>query len=77
MSNNEAAFPLFMKYEYSPSVVNPGLTKREYFAAAALQGICANPDCSAPTYASSNHDLIARNAYRLADAMLEAAKKGQ
>ena len=40
-----------------------GLTKREYFAALAMQGICA----SCPTISNSN---IASEAVNLADALL-------
>lgn len=53
-----------------PCRVGDGLTKREYFAASALQGICACPG----TYASNAQ--IAEIAVALADALLaEFAKK--
>lgn len=43
----------------------PGMTLRDYFAAAALQAIVSKPECR-------NHEAttIARDAYRLADSML-------
>ncbi|MEX5557969.1 hypothetical protein Q1J45_10365 [Pseudomonas rhodesiae] len=44
-----------------------GMSLRDYFAAKALQGICA----SGPG-ADCNNDFIAREAYGLADAMLAA-----
>jgi hypothetical protein len=44
-------------------VCHEGLTKREWFAGLALQGICA----SGPTYPDA---LLARDAVRLADALL-------
>jgi len=44
-----------------------GMTLRDYFAAKALQGICS----SGPGM-SWTEDLLACEAYRLADAMLKA-----
>ena len=44
-----------------------GMTLRDYFAAKALQGICASgPSASWP------NDHLAAKAYNLADAMLKA-----
>lgn len=43
---------------------NGGLTKREYFAAAALQGLSSNPD------RTSNVHSLATGAVTLADALL-------
>lgn len=45
-----------------------GATLRDYFAAAAMQGICA----SGPMIAD---DVIAQEAYAIADAMLAARKE--
>jgi hypothetical protein len=47
-----------------------GMTLRDYFAAKAMQGICA----SGPTIEWSNKRL-AEEAYDLADAMLEAREQ--
>lgn len=44
-----------------------GATLRDYFAAKAMQGICANPDTL--DLAAAN---VSQTAYRLADAMLKA-----
>jgi hypothetical protein len=44
---------------------NDGMTLRDYFAAAALQGLIANGEC--PTW-----DDDAKAAYAAADAMLKA-----
>jgi hypothetical protein len=44
-----------------------GMSLRDYFAAAALQGICANGVQSPP--------VAAAQAYHLADAMIEAREK--
>jgi hypothetical protein len=51
-----------------------GLTLRDYFAAKAMQGECASQslDC----YIDPNKvNGVARKAYDIADAMLEARKK--
>ena len=52
-----------------------GLTKREYFAAMAMQGVCANPDLSiyfselkVPT--DEVRLLYAESAVKIADALL-------
>ena len=46
----------------------PGMTLRDYFAAAVLTGICSVPDYTD----TSSADVVARDAYRMADAMLKA-----
>jgi hypothetical protein len=47
-----------------------GMTLRDYFAAKAVQGICA----SGPSEDWTN-DQLAAEAYELADAMLKAREK--
>jgi hypothetical protein len=47
------------------NLANDGMTLRDYFAAKAMQGICA----SGPTI---DNGRIALEAYQLADAMLKA-----
>ncbi len=49
-----------------------GMTLRDYFAAQALAGICANQD----NRVYGNSMEFARAAYRLADAMLTARGQG-
>lgn len=73
--NGGAAFPRpFSKTgEYSDSTkehAQAGMTLRDYFAAKALQGICAHPD----TWGRQTNE-IAKAAYELADAMLAARVK--
>lgn len=46
--------------------IKGGMTLRDYFAAAALQGNIAHPDVT------GNRDDIAKDAYKYADAMLKA-----
>ena len=47
------------------ATTDDGMSLRDYFAAAAMQGICA----SGPMIAN---DVIAQEAYAIADAMLDA-----
>jgi|8_EtaG_2_1085327.scaffolds.fasta_scaffold222806_2 hypothetical protein len=49
------------------SVSEGGMTLRDYFAAKAMQGICAHPDNWGLL-----GDRLAKEAYRVADAMLIA-----
>lgn len=72
MSNgNEAVFPLLEKSAFNEGVTHydgrPGLTKREYFAGVAMQGMLAS---------FGNHNLeapedIATDALQYADALLD------
>ena len=57
------------------TVIDQGMTLRDYFAAKALQGMFANPDDSHENYDLSYDDYvkeIASCAYKMADAMLKA-----
>lgn len=51
----------------SESVELPGMTLRDYFAAKAMQGLCANDG-----YNNHSPATIANEAYGMADAMLAA-----
>jgi hypothetical protein len=65
---NDAAFDIRVA-----AVPYTGMTLRDYFAAAALQGILAQPlesDCA------FSPELCAGSAYEYADAMLAARKEG-
>ncbi len=64
--NNPPAFPVSFKWGDELQPYN-GMTLRDYFAAAAMQGICA----SGPSLEWSS-DRLAAEAYDLADAMLKA-----
>lgn len=57
-------------------VDNPGMTLRDYFAAAALQGWLASfsPELLHPAKADTTAD-IAADSYTMADAMLAARKE--
>lgn len=50
-----------------------GMTLRDYFAALAMQGIAAFPEQGSAIRCDQwNHELIAKGAYMMADAMLKA-----
>jgi len=49
---------------------NDGMTLRDYFAAAALQGIIS--DASVTASSKNDGELVASSAYAFADAMLKA-----
>ena len=76
--NNPPAFPRPASEAHQHGMHSPqeGMTLRDYFAAKALQGMCANPDDSHENYVHLDYDdyakEITRCAYIMADAMLEA-----
>ena len=54
-----------------PNDTDDGMSLRDYFAAKAMQGICAHSGGASPVWAENNSD-IAEVSYELADAMLKA-----
>lgn len=78
MSNaNEPAFPFGQVSERTGQPINglfaAGLTKREYIAAMALQGLCANSG----EYGEGYEDITASKAVKSADALLAELAKGE
>lgn len=70
MSNDKTGGPAFpVLADVRPSIDKEwcGMTLRDYFAANAMQGICAHPDTWGFTIPS-----VATRAYEMADAMLKA-----
>jgi hypothetical protein len=66
--NGGPAFPSMRDMRHNPDFDHEeGMTLRDYFAAKAMQGLCAN--------GSTKATEIAQAAYIVADAMLEARKK--
>lgn len=65
----EQAFP-FLKPHEDVGTYIPGMTLRDYFAAAALTGVLANQY----NKYSLGESKFAEAAYSMADAMLEARK---
>lgn len=66
------AFPTEAANHYSGIAASPGMTLRDYFAAHALAGLCANARWNA-TY---QVEKVASSAYAMADAMLKAREGG-
>ena len=69
---NDQAFPRPASHspEFGPVHPKLGLTKREYFAAMAMQGMCANSD-----YTHNSQSAIAEWSVKQADALIEALNK--
>ncbi len=67
-----AAFPMWLPNHDKWTEFGRGMSLRDYFAAAAMQGIEANPsDCCV----DADGEMVAMWAYEIADAMLvERAK---
>lgn len=66
--NGGPAFPQMYAKAYSED--QGGMTLRDYFAGQAVQGMLANQH----PYEENDERLFARDAYAIADAMLEARK---
>jgi hypothetical protein len=67
-NGNEPAFGHGFSNEYGDHEV-PGLTKREYFAAMAMQGMLANPEIE------DSFKTISSSAVDVADYIIEALNK--
>ena len=65
---------LFRSADNGHSTNQDGMTLRDYFAAKAMQGICAGRD-EAGTLVEHGYEWIAREAFRIADAMLKAREQ--
>ena len=66
--NGGPAFPVnTQRFEDGSINVHPeiGMTLRDYFAAKAMQGMCSNGDAT-----HRGDEVIAKDAYAIADAML-------
>jgi hypothetical protein len=71
MSKNAPAFPVALGTQDDQHECGFGLTKREYFAAAALTGWLAHPETT-----TDDPERMAIVAYIIADAMLTEGEKG-
>jgi hypothetical protein len=70
MKEFEPAFPILDSTEAGLSLRHAGMGLRDYFAAAALQGILAsNGDVKYDTFEAAAHD-VCTTAYEYADMML-------
>ena len=64
------AFPTDSEGQIGPATYHfEGMTLRDYFAAAALTGIVASPDCA------SSNEQIAKGAFTIADCMIAERDK--
>ena len=71
--DNPQAYPCLDNDGYTLQLRDPGMTLRDYFAAAALP--CVNVEgCGSP---SDNLMAIANAAYKVADAMLAERRKSR
>ena len=70
MTERDTGGPAFPAMHFDLGDNEHGMTLRDYFAAKALAGICANPANTALKSAGQ----FAQAAYNVADAMLEARK---
>lgn len=72
INNGGPAFPVPLNEGQSWQGMAPcdGMTLRDYFAASSVTGLLANP--AADPVEQVHFDNIARDAYRMADAMLRA-----
>lgn len=67
--NNDPVFPV-ERAAIAEQYGSPGLTKREYFAGLAMQGMLA-----CPVQPQSGPDMFARDAFAIADAMIAEGSK--
>lgn len=65
---NPQAFPLVIPMGVSE--INEGMTLRDYFAAAAMQGLIANPE-----FKDWPHSKVAEESFVQADLMIEQRPK--
>jgi hypothetical protein len=69
--HGKSVFPLHPEVRPDMDPKRCGITMRDWFAAKAMQGLCANGMCA---NGNTNAIDIARAAYIIADAMLEAGE---
>ena len=72
---NEPAFPVTAEQSPSGAFPTAGMTLRDYFAAHALKGLLAHPECDYTPVTSRLIEQAPADAYALADAMLEQRGK--
>lgn len=71
---NEPAFPSFSEIGGKEVIGGVGMTMREWYAGQALIGLLAFDDDGANQFTPA---IAAREAFRMADAMLAEARKGR
>ena len=79
MNSSHSAFPATEYYDERPIGGSSGLTKRELFAAIAMQGLLSGghyqsaQECAEP--GNDPEQIIAEDAARYADALIKALSK--
>ena len=73
------AFPFHIQIDEENTCIEPGMDLRDYFAAKAMQGMATWDikvmDKLATDFGELPDFYLAKNAYAIADAMMEARKK--
>lgn len=74
---NDSSYPNMPVYDGIHRLSEHGLTKREYFAAMALQGLLSNSynDGATQPLSTASHDQIAQMAVSSADALIAELNK--
>ena len=70
--DNPSAFPVHAKYE-DETVLNEGMTLRDYFAAHAMQGMLA----ACTGWTDANQERLAKCSYFMADEMLKRRESNE
>lgn len=70
MTTKDTSGPAYPHEDSMSAAFRPGLTKREYFAGLAMQGMLA-----CPVQPQSGPDMFARDAFAIADAMIAEGSK--
>ena len=73
MPKDESTEQINQDHKHEYMILDPVLTKREYFAGLALQGICVNADRNG--FEFENTLQIADKAVELADALIDELEK--
>ena len=69
---NPSAFPVHAKYD-EETVLNEGMTLRDYFAAKAMQGMLA----ACTGWSDAYQERMAMTSYKMADEMLKRRESNE
>lgn len=72
---DKPAYPTHDEAEGGIYTVDAGLTKREYFAAMAMQGLLSNAYWASTNSLGIDHENCANHAIKLADELLKQLEK--
>lgn len=74
LMTSDPAFPSEIELEHGAKINFTGLSRRDYFAAAAIQGLCS----AIPDYSPNrmiDHCSLVHDAFAIADAAIKHAKE--